>query len=147
MNPRKWLLPVLCAAGILTLGTSLFSITRTGAVLDPLISSLSPGIGPDAIYQVHVFLRRSAHVIEYGTLFLLLILGPLRGRPAIAFFACIAVASLDESLQMLLPSRSGLLSDVAEDATGAAIVLLLGISRWERLRYLRLSARTAKMPR
>jgi VanZ family protein len=147
LNPRKWILPVICAAVILTLGTSLFSITRTGAIIDPLISWLSPGIGPDALYQVHVFIRRSAHVIEYGALFLLLNLGPLRGRPLVAFFVCIAVASLDESLQMLLPSRSGLMSDVAEDTSGATIMMVVGMSYWECLHHVRDSARAANVSR
>lgn len=128
---------LICAAVILTLGTPLFSIVRTGAMLEPLISWLVPGIGPDAIYQVHVFIRRSAHVFEYAILFLALSLGPLRGRPLAAFLACLAVASLDESLQMLLPSRSGLMSDVAEDASGATIAMALAMPYWEHLQFLR----------
>ncbi len=144
---RKWIAPVICAAVILTLGTSLFSITRTGAILDPLISRCAPRIGPDSIYQVHVLVRRGAHVLEYAILFLALGLGPLRGRPLVAFFVCIAVASLDESLQMLLPSRSGLMSDVAEDTSGTTIMMVVGMSYWECLHHVRVSARAANMGR
>lgn len=136
----KWIVPAILVGVILTLGTSLFSIVRTSAAIDPLISRMVPGLGPDAMYQVQVFVRRSAHVIEYAMLFLGLSLWPLRGRPLIAFLVCVAVASLDESLQMLTPSRSGTIFDVADDTAGATIMLVLAMPYWERLRHLRQSA-------
>lgn len=144
MNLRKWIAPAICVAVILTLGTSLFSIVRTGALLDPLISRIAPAIGSDP-YSVHVFIRRSAHIFEYGALFFVLNLGPLRGRPLVAFFVCIGIASLDESLQMLTASRSGLMSDVAEDTSGSTIVMAVAMPYWDHLRHLRASARAAKI--
>jgi VanZ family protein len=96
-----------------------------------------PGISPEAMFQIQVIARRSAHVLEYAILFLVLNLGPLRGRPLVAFFVCIAVASLDEWLQMLTPSRSGTLADVAEDACGAAVMLVVALPYWDHLRSIR----------
>jgi VanZ family protein len=58
-----------------------------------------------------------------------------------AFLACVAVALLDEGLQALNPARSGKISDVAEDASGAAIALLVATPCWDRLRQTRLLAR------
>jgi VanZ family protein len=133
----RWIVPTVWAAVILTLGTSLFSIVRTSAMFDPLIARMIPGISPEAMFQIQVFVRRSAHVLEYAILFLVLNLGPLRGRPLVAFLVCIAVASLDEWLQMLTPSRSGTLSDVAEDTCGAAVMLLVALPYWDHLRNIR----------
>jgi VanZ family protein len=140
---RRWIVPAVCVAVVLTLGTPLFSIVRTSAIFNPLISRVLPGIGSDAIYQLQVFVRRSAHIVEYAILFLVLNLGPLRGRPLLAFLICIGVASLDESLQMLTPSRSTSIADVAEDASGAAAMLVIAMPYWDRLRHLRQSSSTA----
>jgi len=136
----RWIVPAICVAVILTFGTSLFSIVRTSAIFNPLISRIVPGLSPLAMYYLQVFVRRSAHVLEYAILFLVLSLWPLRGRPLVAFFVCVGVASLDESLQLLTPSRSGTIFDVAEDTSGAAIMLVLAMPYWDRLRQLRLSS-------
>ncbi len=98
---------------------------------------MMPRLGAEATYQLQVFVRRSAHVLEYAILFLGLSLGPLRGRPLVAFFVCIGVASLDESLQMLTPARSGTIFDVADDTTGATMMLVVAMPYWDRLRYNR----------
>jgi VanZ family protein len=140
LNLRKWVAPIIWTALILTLGTSLFSYVRTTAMFDPWISRLMPRLGPAGVYQAQVLIRRSAHVIEYAILFLVLNLGPLRGRPVVAFFVCIAVASLDESMQMLTPARSGTIFDVAEDSTGATIMMVLAMPHWDHLRHLRPSS-------
>jgi VanZ family protein len=113
---------------------------RTRAMFNPLISRVLPGIGPLATYHLQVFVRRSAHVVEYAILFLVLNLGPLRGRPLVALWVCIGVASLDESLQMLTPSRSGAIADVAEDTSGATTMLVVAMPYWDRLRHLRQSS-------
>jgi VanZ family protein len=133
----RWIVPVVCGAVILTLGTPLFSMVRTSAMLNPLIARMIPGISAEAMFQIQVFVRRSAHVFEYAILFIVLNLGPLRGRPLAAFLVCVGVASLDEWLQMLTPSRSGTLSDVAEDTCGAAVMLLVAMPYWDHLRNIR----------
>jgi hypothetical protein len=84
----RWIVPVVWAAVILTLGTSLFSMVRTSAMFDPLIARMIPGISAEAMFQIQVFVRRCTHVLEYGILFLVLNLGPLRGRPLAAFLVC-----------------------------------------------------------
>jgi len=133
----RWIAPLFWVAIVLTLGSSLFSYARTSATLDPMLSRVMPGLGPDASYSVQVFIRRSAHFLEYATLFLFLNLGPLRGRPIVAFAVCIGCASLDESLQLLRPSRSGTLFDVALDTSGATTMLAVAMPYWDRMRYHR----------
>jgi len=135
-----WITTLASVAAILTFGTSLFSITRTSAMLDPWLARLAPGLGADGIYNLQVFVRRSAHFAEYAILFLFLNLGPLRGRPVIAFIVCVGCASLDEALQTLRPTRSGTIFDVALDSSGAATMLALAMPYWGRQRYLRQTA-------
>lgn len=127
-------------AAILALGTSLFSITRTSAMLDPLLARLAPGLSADGLYNLQVFVRRSAHFAEYAILFLFLNFGPLRGRPVIAFMVCVGFASLDEGLQTLRPARSGTMFDVALDSSGAATMLVLAMPYWDRRRRMRKAA-------
>jgi VanZ family protein len=106
-------------------------------MFDPLLSRIMPGLGAEAKYSVEVFVRRSTHFLEYAMLFLFLNLGPLRGRPIVAFAVCIGLASLDESLQSLRPSRSGTFFDVALDTSGAATMLAIAMPYWDRMRYQR----------
>jgi len=135
-----WIAAVAWAAVILTLGTSLFSIVRTSAMLDPWLTRLAHGSSADGLYNLQVFVRRSAHFAEYAMLFLILSFGPLRGRPIIAFIVCVGCASLDEALQTLRPSRSGTIFDVALDSSGAATMLLIAMPYWDRTRRSRHSA-------
>src|ERR1700722_3730973 len=88
-----WIMALAWAAVILTLGTSLFSIVRTSAILDPWLARLAPGLSADGLYDLQVLVRRSAHFAEYAILFLFLNFGPLRGRPVIAFMVCVGSAS------------------------------------------------------
>lgn len=136
----KWIVPALCVGIILTLGTPLFSMVRTSAIFNPLMSRILPGLDPMVTYRLQVLVRRAAHVTEYAMLFMGLSLWPLRGRPLAAFFVCAGVAVLDESLQALSASRSGTIFDVADDTAGATIILGLAMPYWERLRHLRLSS-------
>lgn len=135
-----WITALASAAAILTLGTSLFSIVRTSAMLDPWLARLVPGLSADALYKLQVLVRRSAHFAEYAILFLFLNFGPLRGRPVIALMVCVGCASLDEALQTLRPSRSGTIFDVALDSSGAATMLVLAMPYWDRQRRLRETA-------
>ncbi len=127
----QWLGAGVCAGVILTLGSPLFSYVRTGAIIGPVLSAILPGAGPDAIARWHIWIRWSAHFIEYALLFLALALGPMRRRPMLAFGACLLIATLDESLQLLTASRSGRLADVALDMTGPATMLMLALPFWE----------------
>lgn len=126
-----WLAIGLCIGAILTLGSPLFSYVRTGAIIRPILSAIIPGGAPSMIAYWHILFRWSAHFVEYAVLFLALALGPMRGRPLLAFGACLLVASLDESLQLLTISRSGRLADVALDMTGPAAMLMLALPYWE----------------
>lgn len=126
-----WLAAGLCVGAILTLGSPLFSYVRTGAIIEPILRAIGPDTSAGAIAGWHVLIRWSAHFLEYAALFLALSLGPMRGRPLLAFGACLALASLDEGLQFMTISRSGKISDVALDASGPAAMLGLALPYWE----------------
>lgn len=109
-------------------------------MLDPLLARLAPGLSADGLYNLQVFVRRSAHFAEYAILFLFLNFGPLRGRPVIAFLVCVGCASLDEGLQTLRPARSGTMFDVALDSSGAATMLAIAMPYWDQRRRIRQTA-------
>ena len=133
----RWVPAMLWVGLVLALGASIFSIARTSAILDPLFERISPGLGPHGLYNLQVFIRRSAHFTEYAILFVFLNLGPLRGRPVIALMVAIGCGSLDETRQLFTPGRSGTVSDVALDASGATTMLLLAAPYWDRMRQQR----------
>lgn len=149
-RPRliPWLAVGLCVAAILTLGSPLFSYVRTGEMIRPILGAILPGDGPGALAHWHILIRWSAHFIEYAVLFFVLALGPMRRWPLLAFGACLLVATLDESLQLLTVSRSGRLADVALDMTGPAAILMLALPYWENRAWRRIvpPARGAQAP-
>lgn len=72
------------------------------------------------------FLRKSAHVGEYGVLFLLT-RRALGGKHGLwAFLFCLAYAAGDEFHQTFVPYRDGNPRDVLIDAFGAALAWRLG---------------------
>lgn len=117
-------------------------------MIGPILAAIMPGDGPGALAHWHILIRWSAHFIEYAVLYLALALGPMRGRPLLAFSACLLIAALDESLQLLTVSRSGRLADVALDMTGPAAILMLALPYWENRAWRRTAppARGAQAP-
>lgn len=70
------------------------------------------------------FIRKAAHFSEYFVLGLLLLLtlraftARLAGHVTVPLFLGLLVPVCDESLQLLIPGRSGMVSDVLIDFTG-----------------------------
>jgi len=122
-----WILPTLWAACIFVLSTSFFSTADTAKVIVPILHWLMPTASHRTILTVHAFVRKLAHVSEYAVLFLLLVRGPMRGRPVMALAVCGVYALLDEGHQMFVPSRTASLHDVALDF-GGALFASLGMS-------------------
>ena len=119
-NPSiDWIPPIFWAACIFVLSSSIFSSANTAGVIVPVLHWLMPAASPGTIVATHYFIRKLAHFSEYALLFLLLIRGPMRGRPGFALGLCAAYALLDEGHQMLMPSRTPSLHDVALDFSGA----------------------------
>jgi VanZ family protein len=116
---RQWIPVIAWGAIIFTLSTSAFSAANTARTIDPILRWLLPGMTAASIEVAHTLIRKSAHFMEYGVLFWLLVRGPMADRPYTALMLCVAYALLDEGHQTFVPGRSASLYDVALDSTGA----------------------------
>jgi VanZ family protein len=116
---RQWIPVIAWGTIIFTLSTSAFSASNTAKTIDPILRWLLPGMTAASIDVAHTMIRKSAHFMEYGVLFWLLVRGPMSDRPYSALMLCVAYALLDEGHQSFVPGRTASLYDVALDSTGA----------------------------
>src|ERR1041385_5177162 len=80
----KYWLPLLIWLGVIFVGsTNVMSAEHTSRYIVPFLLWLKPGMSPKAIWTILVVVRKSAHVIEYTVLSLLL-WRALRNVPALA---------------------------------------------------------------
>jgi VanZ family protein len=128
-----WLPPIAWAAVILTASTDVFSGSNTGSLLQRIaVLILGHRLAPETAETLNYFIRKTAHLTEYG-IFSALTFRALRGGKgfwsprwaigAIAFAAFIA--SIDEFHQSFVPSRTGTWHDVVLDTAGATIAQIL----------------------
>lgn len=123
-----WGLPVLWMVVISGFSTDFFSATETGRFLLPLLRWLLPGASPASLELLHAVVRKSMHVSEFAILALLWY-HALRGRVSgsrskaalAAFFLAVGFGALDETHQLLVPSRTPSIVDVGWDSLGAAL--------------------------
>ena len=115
----KWMPVLLWAIIIFCFSTSYFSAENTSRIIDPILRFLMPGAAPATIALGHGLVRKAAHFTNYAILFWLLISGPLRARPYLAFGLCMFYALIDEGHQLFVSNRGPSLYDVALDSTGA----------------------------
>ena len=110
-----------------------FASTRTSGWLIPLLSRLIPGLSPSTLGDAHLLLRKSAHVVEYGILALLVFfsLAPSaesghrsRANAAWTFALCAAYALTDELHQCFVAGRGPSPVDWLLDCLGAAAAVL-----------------------
>ena len=118
-DPMDWLPVVLWATVIFLLSTSTFSAFNTARIIGPVVRLFVPDASTATIVLIHTMVRKSAHFVEYGVLFWLLLRGPMHGRPYAALAVCVMYALLDEGHQIFVPGRTASLYDVALDSTGA----------------------------
>ncbi len=115
----EWVPVLLWGTVIFLLSTSSFSSINTSAIIGPILRFIYPAISAAALSLDNELIRKTAHFVEYGILFWLLVRGPLRGRPWIALACCVAYAAMDETHQIFVPGRGPSVFDVALDSTGA----------------------------
>jgi VanZ family protein len=111
--------------------TDLMSAEHTSRFITPFLLWLEPAISTADIAQVHLFVRKAAHLAEYAILTGLLFRA-LRGRvngfwrrAGIAFFPIIIFAAADEYHQSFIPSRTASPVDVLVDYCGALLGILI----------------------
>ncbi len=109
-----------------------FAFEDTRSWVDELIRFFVPKIKGYELYRLHTLIRKAAHMVEYGILALLALRALLLSiehdwlRPiGFALLYVFAVATLDESRQSFLDSRTGAAGDVGIDLIGAVIALAL----------------------
>ena len=128
-----WLPPIAWAAVILIASTDFFSGSNTSGVLQRIaLSIFGHRLAPETAETLNYFIRKTAHVTEYGILGALMFRA-LRGEkrswsPRWAIGAIVFatfIAAIDEIHQSFVPSRTGTWHDVVLDAAGAAIAQIL----------------------
>lgn len=113
--------------------TDVLSSSHTRSVIDKIFLRFMPHASNHALGAFNYFIRKSAHVFEYGVLGALLFRAfrgdsPVRWHFRWAFYALVSTALwalLDEFHQTLTRSRDGSIWDVLLDSCGALLALIL----------------------
>ena len=135
----RWLLAAAWTIVILWAGSDSYSAARTSRYLLPLVRWLLPDASFQTHWEVLVFLRKAAHVVEYAILAWLAWLalftswrGTLLRSAGLALVWVLGIAAFDEIRQGFVDSRTGSIFDVALDVTGGVLALALAIAytRW-----------------
>ena len=137
------------AAMVLFLGSDEWNAQQTYGILTPILHWLFPDLNANERYLLHLRIRKTAHLVEYGILALLALQAvwlSVRSRTARVVLMALAlvsiVAMVDETGQAFSDSRTGSVRDVMLDLTGAGIALALAL--WlRRVRLRRAAAETS----
>ena len=131
----KYWLPLLGWLGVIFIGsTNVMSVEQTSRFIVPCLLWLKPGMAPDTIWVIVVFMRKCAHVSEYAVSALLMWRALRWGTsvsmrmPALCstvLLACALFAASDEFHQTFVKSRTPSVRDVFLDIGGAFLGLLI----------------------
>ncbi len=136
---RQWGPALLWMIAIIWLSTEVGSTENSVRILRPILLWARPGISEAAIYDANIFLRKTAHAMEFIVLALLIwrTHEPLRSRFTrrswIALLKVVVVtfifAAGSEIVQYFMKTRGASVYDVALDMGGAAVgvVVVLGL--------------------
>ncbi len=127
-----WLVVLAWAAVIWQFGSDTYSLDRTSRFLQPFVNWLLADLDLATRVQIHGWIRKSAHFIEYAILALLAfraaLLTAARHRIGtacwVALFLVATLAAADEFRQSLSTARTGSPYDVLIDVTGGVVGLL-----------------------
>ena len=133
-----WVWVGVCIAVIWTLSGESFSGGATSSMLSPLFRWLFPDFGPRDLWELHFWVRKSAHVVEYAVLAMLSFRAlrlslhlPLLRVIGLALLIVVSVAGVDELRQSFLPTRTGAMSDVLLNFVGGGlgVVFVVAVHR------------------
>ena len=131
---KYWLSLLIWLGVIFINSSSAMSAEHTSRHIVPVLLWLKPGMSPQAIWMILVFTRKSAHVIEYTVLALLLwralrSVSIFRTKTLVAFGAALLASAIfatsDEFHQTFIQSRTPSVRDVFLDVAGALVGLLI----------------------
>lgn len=130
-----WFWVAVCVAAILAMSGEAFAGMHTGRYLTPFLRWLYPDITGSQLREVHLAVRKAAHLTEYAVLAMLslralrLTIDVSRLRIAgLALLIVLAVAGVDEFRQSHLATRTGALTDVVINLIGGSIGVLLVVA-------------------
>lgn len=128
---KAWL-PVLLWLTLMFFGsTDALSGEHTSRFLVPLLHWLKPDIAAATVEEIHLFLRKAAHVTEYAILTglsfraLRPVLGGFWWRAVVALLPALIFAPADEFHQRFVPSRTSSPIDVLIDYLGAIVGIVI----------------------
>ena len=124
-NP--WLWVALWMMIIFLFSTSTFSGENTSRIIGPILKWITPDISSEAVSFIQFLFRKTAHVIEYAILAILLCNAFIRrmidfsvtGLMFKSVLICFIYAVFDEWHQSWTADRIGSLMDVSIDTVGA----------------------------
>jgi VanZ family protein len=142
---KAWIAAILWLIVIAIESSALLSAHNTGRILYPMLHFLF-GLDWEHFEDWHFLIRKTGHVICYGTLSVLLFRAWRATLPAmsdlkwtlrwatIAILGTALVASLDEWHQSFIPSRTGRWQDVVLDTSAgfAAQIIIFLWWMWRR---------------
>ncbi|MEW6388391.1 MAG: VanZ family protein [Thermodesulfobacteriota bacterium] len=136
--PRFWLPPLLWTAVLLVFSGDLGASEHSLGIIHWLLSFFPP-LSPRQILLIHGYLRKIiGHLLAYGFLSFLWLrawrghLGFSPGAGVLwSLLLCLVVAAVDEGHQVLVPTRTGNIWDVAWDMSGAVLVALISLKAWK----------------
>ena len=142
-----WLALGLWIAVVLGFSSDRFSAESTTRFLAPLVRWIFPAISAETQQFLLFLVRKGAHAFEYAVLAALAYQALRESsnpwRPVgLALALVISVAVADETHQAMSAARTGSAVDVSIDVAGgaAALLLLVGIRRFLRVRRLQREA-------
>jgi VanZ family protein len=141
---KYWLPLVLWMALIFSASTSLGASSNTSRFVRPFLLWLNPHMTEQTIVEVHLFIRKTAHFVEYAGLGCLACRA-VHNDPAFRSFSVVRqfwfailisafYASTDEVHQSFVPGRQPAVHDVLLDTFGASVGLVM-IWSVRRLRH------------
>lgn len=139
MPVSYWLPPVVWMAVIAWFSTGTWSADNTQSMLRPILSWLAPSASQAQVAILHGFVRKLAHLTEYGILAALWFRAFAGGARLSRAWSAVAAlglavgwAGLDEFHQSFVPRRTASPWDVLIDSTGALLALVAGLCDWRR---------------
>lgn len=148
---KYWVPAIAWMLLIFVMSGDLMSAEHTSRFLVPFLRWIAPGISPETVVLIQLFVRKAAHLTEYAVLAILLCRAFLRGtnakwtRPALfasAWTVCVLVAAGDEFHQSFVLARTGSPGDVLIDCAGAVLGLL---TCWRMRRRARIDKQSLKI--
>ena len=135
---------VLWIGVIMFLSSGQASMSNTSRFVRPLLEFLLPDAPEEILIVYHGYIRKSAHVAEYAILAFWAARAFVSSKQNFlrrfwfvsSFILVFAVASIDETNQSFLNSRTGSIYDVLIDVSGGTAMILIF---YLRMKYCRLA--------